>query len=101
MLGHLGFQSHNVFGVGQQIEHVLLGTHGALDAAQRVVLQEELEGLVSTQQLFAEVGEALAEGDRLSRHVVTAAGHGQANVCAGPLRHVSQAGHHSDAQQLE
>ena len=58
----------------EEVEHVLRGAHRALDAAQRVALDEVRESVVGDEQLVSPGGEALAEGGRLRGHIVRATG---------------------------
>ena len=58
---------------GQQVELVLLGAHGPLEAAQGVAREQLLDAREPGEQLLAAVGDALAEGGGLGRDVVAAA----------------------------
>ena len=79
MIGDPGLEIGEFGGVtAEQVEHVLRGAHRALDAAQRVAIDQVLEALEGDQQLVGHGGEPLAERGRLGRDVVGAAGqHGR------------------------
>ena len=70
-----------------EVQHVLRGAHRALDAAQRIPLEQLLDALDRNQDLVGGGGETLAQGGRLRRHVVGAAGHDQGLVLAGAVAH--------------
>jgi hypothetical protein len=60
--------------VVQQVELILLRADGALQSAQRVVVEQVLDALVGHQQFFTGVREAFAERRHLRGHVVRAPG---------------------------
>jgi hypothetical protein len=69
----------------EQIEHVLRGAHGPLDAAQRVAVDQLREARQCDQRLLGRRGEPLAERRRLGGDVVRTARHHQVAVQVGTL----------------
>ena len=78
----------------EQVEHVLRGAHRALDAAQRVAVDQLAQPGQRDQHLLGRRREPLAQRRRLRRDVVAAAGHHQVAVAHRPL---GQPRHHRDA----
>ena len=58
--GHCRLELDDPVGAAQQVEHVLLGADGPLDAPKRVPREELLDALERLQELLAGVREALA-----------------------------------------
>ena len=67
----------------QQVQHVLRGTHRALDSAQRVACQQLLGARQAQQQLIGRGSKALAQGGGLRGDVVGTARHHEPLVLAG------------------
>ena len=86
-------------GPAEQVEHVLGGAHRALDAAQRVAREQVVEPVERDQHLVGDGGEPLAEGGRLSRHVVRPPRHHERRVLAREPRQPGQGRDHPRAQQ--
>lgn len=101
-LGDPSFQFRQSRGVPvEQVEHVLRGAHRALDAPQRIAVDQFAYALQRDQALFGGRREALAQRRGLSRHIVRTSGHHEIPVDDGPL---GEPGHHRDAvreHQLE
>ncbi len=85
----------------QQVELVLRGAHRALEAPQRVAAQDLLHPGQGVQQLLAGVGEALAQGGGLGRHVVGSGRHHHRGVLGRPIGQSGQGGHHAVAHDGE
>ena len=83
MLGDATLQSIEVVLGSRQIQHVLGGTHRALNATQRVAAQKILGSINSNQQLIGGRGETLTQGGGLCGNVVGTASHHQATVFLG------------------
>ena len=94
-LGHAG-------GVAvEQVEHVLRGAHGALDAAQRVALEQRLHALQRHQQFVGGGGETLAQRRGLRGDIVAPAGHDRVALGGGVLGQAAHRGDGTVAHQLE
>lgn len=85
----------------EQVQHVLRGADGALDAAQRVAGEQLLDPGVRDEQLVGGGREALAEGRGLRRDVVRAARDHQLAVLIGQLAEAREDGDGAVADQLE
>ena len=78
----------------EQVEHVLRGAHRALDAAQRVPVDQRTQPRQRKKHLLGRRRESLAQRGGLRGDVVAAAGHHQVAVADRPL---GQPRHHRDA----
>ena len=94
-LGQLGLVA------AQQIQHVLARADRALDAAQRIALDEFVHALIGDEQLVSGGREALAQGRDLRRDIVRAPGHGQLGVLPRQPRQRNQRRHHAVAHQAQ
>ena len=102
MLGDPLLERGELVGVAvEQVELVLRGPDRALDAAQRIALEQRLDPLDRHQQLVGGRGEPLAERRRLRRDVVAAAGDHQVDVLGGQPGQPGQRGDRAVADQLE
>ena len=64
----------------EQIQHVLLGSHGSFDASQRIAVKQLLDAFQCHQHFVRARREPFAEGGRLRRNVMAATGHNQGRV---------------------
>ena len=93
--GDLPLELGQLVGIAvEQVEHVLRSAHRALDAAQRVPVDQRTQPRQRKKHLLGRRRESLAQRGRLRGDVVAAARHHQVAVADRPL---GQPGHHSHA----
>ena len=92
--GDLPLELGQLVGIAvEQVEHVLRGAHRALDAAQRVPVDQRTQPRQRNKHLLGRRRESLAQRGGLRGDVVAATRHHQVAVADRPLGQPSDDGH--------